>query len=617
MATMRFLAPPPEMTISEWADTYRMLSPVTSAEPGHWETSRCEYQRGIMDAISDPKRHEIVVMSSAQVGKTESILNTIGYYIHLDPCQMLMVMPDINTGKNFSVERVDPTIKETPVLNALVEPDDNKKEGSKISRKMFKNGFLAITGANVPKDLSSRSIRVLLCDEIDQYKTDIAGQGSPLSIAYKRTITFWNHKVVYTSTPTIAGLSAIERLYNKSDKREYYVPCPYCGHMQTFSFDNLTYKLDKNNNVIVAEVLYLCQNCHKGIPESKKLQMILKGEWRAGDESSPIAGFHLNALYSTFCKWHRIIKEFEDCRLHPEEYKTFKNTMLGLPTTLTDGGISDSELQEHIDNFDKLPIQVCVLTAGVDVQDNRIECTVWGWSKDEEAWSVDRQIFSEKRHINEDTWKRLDEFIIKKRYPTADGFSMPISLVAIDSGFNTDAVYKFVNKRSYVVAIKGSNQDSAPLCLARKVNKNSSNAGQVLYHLGVSRLKEIFYARLTIRERGASYIHLRKSVCDQYKKTDKDFLKQLCSEQSMIVDTRRGKKKEWKKVFARNEVLDTTLYAYACLHMGILDLESIVRNQEFRNVKIYPLRNRLNEDTRGDFVPVKKAGKKVVIKPNF
>ncbi|WP_438449515.1 phage terminase large subunit family protein, partial [Gorillibacterium sp. sgz5001074] len=89
----KVLAPPPKLTVSTWADLYRKLSPEASAEPGQWRTDRAPYQREIMDAINDPTVPEVVVMSSAQVGKTELLLNGIGFHIDYDPAPIMLLQP--------------------------------------------------------------------------------------------------------------------------------------------------------------------------------------------------------------------------------------------------------------------------------------------------------------------------------------------------------------------------------------------------------------------------------------------------------------------------------------------------------------------------------------------
>ena len=90
----KVLQPPPEMTLSQWADKFRRLSAGSSAEPGHWKTAKAPYQKEIMDAITDITIKKVVIMSAAQVGKTDAmVLNPIGYYVHYDPSPIMVIQP--------------------------------------------------------------------------------------------------------------------------------------------------------------------------------------------------------------------------------------------------------------------------------------------------------------------------------------------------------------------------------------------------------------------------------------------------------------------------------------------------------------------------------------------
>lgn len=70
-----YLRPPPALTLSRWADAYRMLSAESSQAPGHWHTDNAPYQREIMDAIGNPHVRKVVIMTAAQIGKTAMLMN--------------------------------------------------------------------------------------------------------------------------------------------------------------------------------------------------------------------------------------------------------------------------------------------------------------------------------------------------------------------------------------------------------------------------------------------------------------------------------------------------------------------------------------------------------------
>jgi len=210
------LKPPPDMTLTEWADKYQRL-PSKSAEPGRWRTDRVPYMREIMNAISNDNVQKIVVMSAAQVAKTYAlILNPIGYHMHYDPCPMIVMQPNMKPmAEAFSKEKLTPMLQETPVLAGKVN-EKSRNSGNTILHKDFAGGFVTIVGANSPAGLRSRSARILYADEIDGYPATAGKEGDPLLLASKRLSTFGNKKEVFVSTPTVKGVSRIETEYENS-----------------------------------------------------------------------------------------------------------------------------------------------------------------------------------------------------------------------------------------------------------------------------------------------------------------------------------------------------------------------------------------------------------------
>lgn len=212
------LSPPPDLTVSEWADEFRVLLSETSAEPGQWDTSRAPYQREIMNAITDPRYEDIVIMSSAQVGKSEILLNALGYFIDMEPYPIMMLQPTEQAAKNFSKERLAPMFRACPSLRNKVSNSKSRDGENTILQKSFPGGFIALAGANAPTALASRAIRVLLADEIDRFPVSAGGEGDPLTLEEKRTTTFYNRKKVKVSAPTDKGASRIEKEFESSTK---------------------------------------------------------------------------------------------------------------------------------------------------------------------------------------------------------------------------------------------------------------------------------------------------------------------------------------------------------------------------------------------------------------
>lgn len=379
-ATMEMLArcvatlkPPPELTLSQWADRYRMLSAESSAEPGRWHTDKAPYQREIMDAIGDPHIRRVVIMCAAQLGKTELLLNILGYFMAYAPAPILVMQPTLDMGQTFSKDRLAPMIRDTPVLRGLVDVK-SRYAGNTILKKNFPGGHITIVGANSATGLASRPIKVLLADEVDRYPGSAGTEGDPLSLAQKRQTTFWDKKTVMVSTPVIKGHSRIETEYNQSTREEWNVPCPECGHYQPFVWANLIFDPDD----LQKEIVYKCERCGCVANQYRWKQQSQQGRFVAENHGAETRGFHLNTLASTFCGWKEIVQKFIVAKEqldqgNPEGMKVWVNTELGETWEERGEQVEDTELFNRREIYDAVvPEEVLVLTAGVDVQDGKL-----------------------------------------------------------------------------------------------------------------------------------------------------------------------------------------------------------------------------------------------------
>ena len=374
------LKPPPDLKLSEWADQYRRLSSEASAEPGRWRTEKAPYQKEIMDAITDITIKKVVVMSAAQVGKTDAvILNPIGYYIHYDPSPMMVLQPTIQMAESFSKERLSPMLRDTPVLSERVN-DKSRNSGNTILQKIFPGGHVTMVGANSPASLASRPIRILLADEIDRYPATAGTEGDPLLLAAKRLTTFWNKKEVNVSTPGNKETSRIAVEYEHSSRGEWNTPCPCCGELQPLKWGNVDF--DKDD---LSEIRYVCEKCGVISNEIEWKVHFKEGCFIHEDPENPVKGFHLNTLASTLATWREVVEKFlkaneEKKKGNIELLKTWTNTELG-ETWEEDGEQMDEEtLLKRRERYNcEVPEEVLYLTAGVDTQDDRFEIEVVGW----------------------------------------------------------------------------------------------------------------------------------------------------------------------------------------------------------------------------------------------
>lgn len=561
------LKPPPELTLSQWADRYRMLSAESSAEPGRWHTDKAPYQREIMDAIGDAHIRRVVIMCAAQLGKTELLLNILGYFMAYAPAPILVMQPTLDMGQTFSKDRLAPMIRDTPVLRGLVDVK-SRYAGNTILKKNFPGGHITIVGANSATGLASRPIKVLLADEVDRYPGSAGTEGDPLSLAQKRQTTFWDKKTVMVSTPVIKGHSRIETEYNQSTREEWNVPCPECGHYQPFVWANLIFDPDD----LQKEIVYKCECCGCVANEYRWKQQSQQGRFVAENHGAETRGFHLNTLASTFCGWKEIVQKFIVAKEqldqgNPEGMKVWVNTELGETWEERGEQVEDTELFNRREIYDAVvPEEVLVLTAGVDVQDDRFEVEIVGWGVGKESWGIRYQkIYGDM--LKEQVWEDLDAFL-QTVWCKKDGTALRIISCCIDSGgHHTDQVYRFTKERYErgVWAIKGKGGAEVPYIRNPTTNNRVKTP---LFIIGVDAGKVLLYQRLRHNTKGPNYCHFPANEEAGY---DETYFKGLTSEK-MVVRFRKGRSVTvWElkdSKYKRNEPLDLRNYATAALEIA-------------------------------------------------
>ena len=553
------LRPDSIISVSEWADANRVLSQTASSEPGRFRTSRTPYLKEIMDALSPSSSYEkVVFMKGAQIGGTEAGNNWIGYMIDQAPGPMLVVQPTVEMGKRWSKGRLAPLIEDTPCLRDKVKDPRSRDSGNTVQSKEFPGGQVVITGANSAVGLRSMPVRYLFCDEVDAYPPDVDSEGDPLTLAIQRTATFPRRKIFIVSTPTIQGLSRIEKEFNATDQRYYFVPCPFCGEFQTLKWENIHY--DSSNS----KVVYVCEHCQKYIEEHHKTEMLAAGIWKAtkGTANQKEIGYYLNSLYSPvgWMSWETCYRNYLAAEKDDQLLKAWTNTTLGLPWEekgeVPDWGVLFDRREDY--KIGRVPFGGYVLTAGVDVQKDRLELEIVAWGKNHESWSVDYRVIYGSPTTQE-PWKKLTE-ILNEEFESEDGIYRKINMLAVDTGFATQEVYNWIRQQSVhnVMAIKGVDNSLVPLNSPTKVDinyrgKKIANAVR-LWKVGVSILKSELYGYLaqTKNEDGTT-----PHGYARFPKYDTEYFKQLTAEQLVT------RKREWQKTRDRNEALDCRIYARA------------------------------------------------------
>ena len=505
----------------------------------------------MMDACCDPKNTEVVIMSAAQLGKSEALLNIIGYHIDNDPSPILMLQPSLDMAQSFSKDRVaNGLLQSTPCLQDKVKSPRARDSGNTTLHKIFPGGSITLVGANSPASLASRPIRLVLCDEVDRYPTSAGSEGDPIMLARKRASTFWNRRIVMVSTPTIKGASRIEDAFEKSDKRYYYVPCPHCEHSQKLIWANVIWT---ENNPESAG--YRCEECSVIWSDADRRKAVRNGEWVAEEPFAGIAGFAISALYSPWTPLSEGVREFLTVRKNPEQLKVWNNTYLGQSWEDQGETVDVYNLMDRKEPFEgKIPDEVLFLTCGVDVQDDRLELSTIGWGRDDESWVIEHKVMygdPSTPHL----WTALDSHIFKT-YQCFDGRELPIRATCVDSGGHyTNSVYSYAKKHAgrRVFAIKGVGGEGR--AIVSRPSKN--NIGRCpLFPIGVDTAKDLLFARLRISDQGAGYIHFSDELNDEY-------FRQLTAEKIVTRYHRGFKKRIFQKMRPRNEALDCFVYAIA------------------------------------------------------
>lgn len=565
--------PPPNPATSEWADRYRVLPPEGSSESGRWRTDRAPYQRGIMDARQEPGIWMVVLVCSAQVGKTEMILNMVGRNIHLDPGPSLLALPTIHLAEEFSRERLGPMLRDTPVLAEIVRPRSRDTTNT-LLKKTYPAGYLALVGANSPTGLAGRSVRDFYGDELDRWPLAVGRDGDPLAQTLKRMTTFWNRFAIIVSTPTLTKTSRILKLWDTSDQRRYMVACPHCGHRQHFEWEHIVYPGKGESGAEPIKAAYLCGGCSTVFGQDHKSTLLAGGIWQATEPSpqaAGVAGFHLNELYSPWRLWSDVAADFEIARRDQLQLQVWTNTSLGLGW---DGEDSESLEWEALaeraqgSGYERpeVPDGVLLLSAGVDVQGDRVEVSVWGWGENEQGWLLAHEkIYGEP--TGNAVWCELDDYLGQ----TFGG--LRIKTTFVDAGNWTREVYGQVRKRKtrgwHAIMGRAGERPLIGNPSVQDVNRRGEKLkrGVRLRLLGVDLAKATLYSRAKVGKASDSkQINFPSDM-------DWSYFEGFASEIRVLKHRGGVAYYRWEKLpgVYRNEPLDCAVYAYCAAVMAGLE----------------------------------------------
>lgn len=596
-ALRRRLKLPPKLSLSQWADRYRVLSPESSAEPGQWRTARVPYMREIMDAISGREHQEILILKCSQSAGTEVLNNASGFYIDQEPSPILVIQPNVKPmAEAWSKDRLAPMLRDSPRLRGRLKDPRSRDSGNTVLHKVFAGGYLSVIGANSPAGLASRPIRVILADELDRWPASAGTEGDPLALARARTITFRHRKkVVKVTTLGNEGESRGEKEWEASDQRHFYLPCPFCGHEQPLEWRASAkgpdiragtgpYRVvwekrtaaDGEVEHVPETAKYQCRACEALIDETHKAEMLAAGKWVKHNPASDRAGFHIPGLISPWLRWRELASEWLLVMDDPEQRKTFFNTKLGLLYSES-GEVPDAaSLESRRETYAaEVPMAVGVLTVSVDVQGDRIEVEVRGWGEGEESWQVRFERFYGDPTVlvgepdRPSVWERL-QAILDREWKHESGAVMHVSVCMIDAGYEPDTVYAFVRPRQNrgVFAIRGVDNARDPLSRAAKAGRD----GVKLFIVNPNKFKDTLFGRLKRQHPGRGFLHFGTGTG-----ADSEYFRQFGAEKRTVEFDGKGLIVQYvNPKRQRNEAIDLYVYGLAALRsMGMVVTQNL------------------------------------------
>lgn len=564
-AMARTMAPRKTQTVSQWADVERKLSSKGSSQPGQWVTSKNPPLREPMDCMSARSTtHEVVLMFPIQFGKTEVAINALGYCMDHDPGPVMVCLPGEVSMNKWVAQKLQPMIDVTPAVKRALSSVASRDSSNTRTFKDFAGGQLYIEHAGSPSRLKSTTVRTLLVDEVDEFANNLTGGDDPVEMLNGRTSAFpATHKRLYISTPQIKGISRIEQLWLKSDQRRYHVPCPHCGHMQHLQWGGLHWTQDGS------QAWYVCQECGAQIDEHHKTSMIASGEWVPENPGAKVRGYHINCLYYQFGlgpRWADLVEMWRDAQNDPARLKTFVNDRLAEPwEDRAMRAVRHNVVADRREPYPlrKAPHGVLMVTAGVDTQDNRLAVTLCGWGRGGVCWVLD-YVELEGDPADDAVWVSLTE-LLNRPIEHACGATLVCQAAAIDAGgHRTEAVKAYVrtNRINRPLAIFGAVPNNAPVLSKPKAQDvtwrgQTDKKGVFIQHVGTVAVKHLLFSRLsTDAEKAAEdrLVHFSDELPLEYFT-------------GLISETYNpGKNRFEKRRGARNEPLDTWVYAFAATH---------------------------------------------------
>lgn len=544
------LQPPPKLRLSKWIEEHIHLPEGVSSLTG--KVRLWPPQVEIADEIGNSAIERVTLVKPVRVGFTTLLTSAMASFCSNDPAPILSLLPTESDCRDYMVSDVEPVFDASPTLQGILSSDDKKGGRNTLLSRRFPGGFLKVIAAKSPRNLRRHNVRILFMDEVDGMTN--TKEGSAPILAERRTLSFSDRKIVMGSTPVYEATSHVLRAYEHSDKRIYEVPCPECGHFHEIQWADIQWPEGEPE-----KAYYVCVECGSVVDERHKPEMVTNGRWRAlKPEVKDHAGFRMNALISLLpnASWGRLAKEFVSVKNDPSTLQTFVNTILAQGWKDEADELDDIEISERAEDFgfEAIPVEVLIITAGVDVQDDRLEVTFIGWDKEGVPYILGHEVIW-GRYDDTVTWGELD-ILLSTQWDHPLGGRIKVDATCVDSsdGETMETVYRFAFPRfnRKVYAIKGA-AGNRPWIERSK----STVKGGRLFIVGVDGIKSNIMGRLT-RPRSMRFSKDLAPV----------WYEQVAGERMEITYKRGQTVRQFVPVPGRrHEALDCTVYAFAARQM--------------------------------------------------
>lgn len=561
--------PPPDLAPSAWAEK-SVYIPVGNAIPGLIRFDNAPYQREPLDMTHNPDCSRVTLMWGAQVGKTMLGLCAQAFRIAQNPSSQIMMQPSQGDLQTWLETKFNPMVEANDELQNLIAKPRGREGVNNQRMKSYPGGFMMFSWSGSPKTMRGRSAPFIVCDETDGY--DRTAEGHPVGLLWQRAATFGDQRMLLEiSTPTIKGASWIESAYEQGDQRRFYVACPHCGHEQVLQWGHVHWDKNDAGEHLPETARYHCANhdaetgevlCAAQWTDAERVRAIRAGRWIAARPFRGHASYHLNELYSCFRRLGDVAQSFLE-KTSADDLQTFVN--VSLAETWEERG-EQADTGELISRAKAYPAAVpaggLVLTAGIDMQQDRLEVEVVGWGLGEESWNVDYRVLWGDP-LQGDVWDDLDA-LLSETWQHQSGAQLPVSAACLDTGGSagmTQAAYEYARGKTgrKLFAVKGVPGWGKPIVTSPMRRGSGKRARKIdLFNVGVDEAKVVVTRRLGIRSQGAGYCHF---PIDR----DAEYFAQMTSEKLLTKYLRGFSVREWHKTRPRNEAFDCRVYATAAL----------------------------------------------------